>query len=192
MDNFDLKKFLSAKTLLTENAPGYDTRKQGEALPTLESVKAAYEAKNKIKENSDDFINPGNTIDQDKNREEYLRMMGEDLLKDEDDDFINPGNTIDQDKNREEYLRMMGLDFEDDEDEMFEAKLYKESRDMLPMENPKVDTIIQMLKDIDIDGETMEYILRQVGMDDQILNQLDHSAAFDDKFKGTTPDDINF
>ena len=46
MDNFDLKKFVSEKTLLNENAPGYDTRKSGEALPTLESVKAAYEAKN--------------------------------------------------------------------------------------------------------------------------------------------------
>ena len=50
MDNFDLKKFVSEKTLLNENAPGYDTRKTGEALPTLESVKAAYEAKNDIKE----------------------------------------------------------------------------------------------------------------------------------------------
>ena len=44
MDNFDLKKFVSEKTLLNENAPGYDTRKTGESLPTLESVKAAYEA----------------------------------------------------------------------------------------------------------------------------------------------------
>ena len=45
MDKFNLKKFLSEKSLLNENAPGYDTRKTGEALPTLESVKAAYEAK---------------------------------------------------------------------------------------------------------------------------------------------------
>mgnify|MGYP001170408597 CR=1 FL=1 len=30
---------------LNESAPGYDTRKFGEALPTLESVKAAHEAK---------------------------------------------------------------------------------------------------------------------------------------------------
>ena len=52
MDNFDLKKFVSEKTLLNESTPGYDTRKQGEALPTLESVKAAYEAKNDIKEES--------------------------------------------------------------------------------------------------------------------------------------------
>ena len=50
MDNFDLRKFVSEKTLLNENAPGYDTRKTGEALPTLESVKAAYEAENDIKE----------------------------------------------------------------------------------------------------------------------------------------------
>ena len=58
MDNFDLKKFVSEKTLLNESTPGYDTRKQGEALPTLESVKAAYEAKNDndIKEVSDGGI----------------------------------------------------------------------------------------------------------------------------------------
>jgi len=45
MDNFDLRKFVSEKTLLNESAPGYDTRKTGESLPTLESIKAAYEAK---------------------------------------------------------------------------------------------------------------------------------------------------
>ena len=42
---------LSEGKLLKENAPGYDTRKSGEALPTSESIKAAYEAKNNIKEN---------------------------------------------------------------------------------------------------------------------------------------------
>ena len=33
-------------TLLNENAPGFDNRKQGGPLPTLEGIKAAYEAKN--------------------------------------------------------------------------------------------------------------------------------------------------
>ena len=46
----DLKKYLAKGTLLNENAPGYDTRKFGEALPTLESVKAAHEAKEDDKE----------------------------------------------------------------------------------------------------------------------------------------------
>jgi hypothetical protein len=46
MDNFDLKKFVSEKTLLNENAPGFYNRKSGEPLPTLESVQATYEAKN--------------------------------------------------------------------------------------------------------------------------------------------------
>ena len=50
MDNFDLKKFVSEKTLLNESAPGYDTRKFGESLPTMESVKAAYEAKKEKEE----------------------------------------------------------------------------------------------------------------------------------------------
>ena len=54
MDNFNLKKFLGEKSLLNENAPGYDTRKFGEALPTLESVKAAHEGK--INEDIEDEI----------------------------------------------------------------------------------------------------------------------------------------
>jgi hypothetical protein len=60
MDNFNLKKFLGEKSLLKENAPGYDTRKTGEALPTLEGIKAAFEAKNNIKEgnfNNDEDVN---------------------------------------------------------------------------------------------------------------------------------------
>ena len=36
----------------------------------------------------------------------------------------------------------------------------------------KVDQIIQQLKDIDVDGETMQYILENVGMDDQMHRQL--------------------
>ena len=68
MENFDLKKYLAEGKLLNESAPGYDTRKFGESLPTMESVKAAYEAKNNIKENlSDraeelemDFMDPRN------------------------------------------------------------------------------------------------------------------------------------
>ena len=56
MDNFNYRKFVydqsltkdeDTKQTLNENAPGYDTRKFGEALPTLESVKAAHEAKEK-------------------------------------------------------------------------------------------------------------------------------------------------
>jgi hypothetical protein len=40
----ELAKLMEGKQL-NENAPGYDTRKFGEALPTLESVQAAYEDK---------------------------------------------------------------------------------------------------------------------------------------------------
>jgi hypothetical protein len=57
MDNFNYREFIYGQSLfnskedekqqLNENAPGYDTRKFGEALPTLESVKAAHEAKQK-------------------------------------------------------------------------------------------------------------------------------------------------
>ena len=47
------------------------------------------------------------------------------------------------------------------------------------MENLKVQRvheIITMLRDIDVDGETMQYILEKVGMEDQMLKQLIGSA----------------
>jgi len=62
MDNFNYRKFVydqsltkdeDTKQTLNENAPGYDTRKFGEALPTLESVKAAHEAKEEVMSDKD-------------------------------------------------------------------------------------------------------------------------------------------
>ena len=47
----------------------------------------------------------------------------------------------------------------------------------LPINDSRTKQIIQMLKDIDVDGETMEYILRQVGMEDQMANQLVYNPA---------------
>ena len=35
-----------------------------------------------------------------------------------------------------------------------------------------VETIIDMLKHMDVDGETMQYILKETGMDHQMLRQL--------------------
>ena len=35
-----------------------------------------------------------------------------------------------------------------------------------------VETIIDILKHMEVDGETMEYIIRKVGMEDQMLRQL--------------------
>jgi hypothetical protein len=36
----------------------------------------------------------------------------------------------------------------------------------------EVQKVIDILKDIDVDGETMEYILNKVGMEEQMLRQL--------------------
>jgi hypothetical protein len=36
----------------------------------------------------------------------------------------------------------------------------------------RINCVIQILKEMDIDGETMQYILEQVGMNDQMLRQL--------------------
>jgi hypothetical protein len=43
-----------------------------------------------------------------------------------------------------------------------------------------VETIINMLKNIDVDGETMEYIIGEVGMLDQMTKQLIITAPHDD------------
>ena len=51
------------------------------------------------------------------------------------------------------------------------------------MENLKVQRvheIITMLRDIDVDGETMQYILKKVGMEDQMLKQLINVANEED------------
>jgi Trm5-related predicted tRNA methylase len=36
----------------------------------------------------------------------------------------------------------------------------------------RINHIIQMLNEMDVDGETMEYIINQVGMEQQMLKQL--------------------
>jgi hypothetical protein len=43
-----------------------------------------------------------------------------------------------------------------------------------------VETIINMLKNIDVDGETMEYIIGEVGMLDQMTKQLIMTTRHDD------------
>ena len=48
----------------------------------------------------------------------------------------------------------------------------------LPVEDPRVEQIIQTLKDLDVDGETMEYIIKSVGMDDQMANQYHNKAEY--------------
>ena len=40
----------------------------------------------------------------------------------------------------------------------------------------KLSTIIELCNEIDIDGETLEYIIRAIGMEDQIRRQLIMSA----------------
>jgi len=41
---------------LLESTPGYENRKFGDKLPTLDSVRAAHQAKNNIKEEDGDYV----------------------------------------------------------------------------------------------------------------------------------------
>jgi hypothetical protein len=50
-------------------------------------------------------------------------------------------------------------------------KVIKETQ-LMQTHPGSVETIIDILKHMDIDGETMEHILREVGMEDQMLKQL--------------------
>jgi hypothetical protein len=40
-----------------------------------------------------------------------------------------------------------------------------------------VEEVISMLRHMEIDGETMQYILKEVGMEDQMLKQLIGTAS---------------
>jgi hypothetical protein len=65
-------------------------------------------------------------------------------------------------------------------------EIFGEAPTMLCVDSDKnkiVNNIISQLKEIDVDGETMEYILKQVGMDEQMLKQL---------FAQSTNDEIDY
>jgi len=81
-----------------------------------------------------------------------------------------------------EYEKEMDDDQDDDSVPYIDGRPVEEVEEVIPeagspMEDSRTEQIIQMLKDMDVDGETMEYILRQVGMDDQIANQLVNNPA---------------
>lgn len=58
-----------------------------------------------------------------------------------------------------------------------------------PEVNAKVVKAIALLKSIDIDGETMEFITKQLGMDDQMLSQLGSNCQMDKSLVEETIDE---
>ena len=87
-----------------------------------------------------------------------------------------------KDKIKEMILNEMNLDIDNMEDAPesevdFLAELEGMLSEESPMNDPRTKQVIQMLMDMDVDGETMEYILRQVGMEDQMANQLVNNPA---------------
>ena len=109
MDNFNYKKFVydqsltkdeDTKQTLNENAPGYDNRKFGEALPTLESVKAAHEAKEKEEINEGDLFSS-----------EFDRPHLKDIIRD-----LNKGLILDMPTRRAYKFLVSLLDKEDKEE----------------------------------------------------------------------------
>ena len=110
MDNFNYREFIYGQSLfnseedekqqLNENAPGYDNRKFGEALPTLESVKAAHEAKEKEEINEGDLFSS-----------EFDRPHLKDIIRD-----LNKGLILDMPTRRAYKFLVSLLDKEDKEE----------------------------------------------------------------------------
>lgn len=50
----------------------------------------------------------------------------------------------------------------------------------LPIAHPNVEKAIELLEDINIDGETMEYIITRLFMREQMLKQLMHTCQWFD------------
>ena len=57
-----------------------------------------------------------------------------------------------------------------------QIKVMKEEIESVLMKDPQVKSgvvmVLNILKEIEVDGETMQYIIEQVGMEEQMLKQL--------------------
>jgi hypothetical protein len=58
------------------------------------------------------------------------------------------------------------------EDESFKSFYVIYETAQMEQHAAKVNQVINILRDIDVDGETLQYILEKVGMEDQMLKQL--------------------
>ena len=119
--------------------------------------------------------------------EKFLNSIDQELDHDSDDilsvGFWNKDNTYNEPDH--DWRKNMFSPEDDEEDEDDE---YGEAPTMLCKDKHKNDVvqdIIAKLKEIEVDGETMEYILDQVGMLDQMAKQLlfveDNAFSIDDK-----------
>jgi hypothetical protein len=108
----------------------------------------------------------------------FLNSIGQELDHDEDDilsvGFWKKDNTYNE---PDHDWRKNMFTPEEDEDEAPTMLCQDEGKYVA------VKDIISKLKAIEVDGETMEYILKQVGMDKQMLKQL---------FAQTTNDEIDY
>jgi len=62
----------------------------------------------------------------------------------------------------------------------FTVKESKADTMLMKLHPGMVEEVVAMLKHMEIDGETMQYILGKVGLEYQMLNQLVMSQDFDD------------
>jgi hypothetical protein len=110
--------------------------------------------------------------------EKFLNSIDQELDHDSDDilsvGFWKKDNTYNE---PDKDWRKNMFSPEDDEDEA-PTMLCQDKQ-----KNDAVKDIIAKLKEIEVDGETMEYILDQVGMKEQVLKQL---------FSQSTNDDIDY
>lgn len=104
------------------------------------------------------------------------------LKDDEESDWYLYRNDFIEDEGYSQDQANRAADKEMEDDMKVNPKLYMKylneslNENTVLMQNldilAQVRDVIQTLKNIEVDGETMEYILHQVGMEDQMANQL--------------------
>jgi hypothetical protein len=103
--------------------------------------------------------------------EKFLNSIDQELDHDSDDilsvGFWNKDNTYSEPDHDWRKNMFSPEDDEDDEDDEAPTMLCQDEE-----KHDAVKDIIAKLKEIEVDGETMEYILDQVGMLDQVAKQL--------------------
>lgn len=109
--------------------------------------------------------------------ENFLNSIGQELEHDEDVLSVGFWKKDGKYEEADHDWRKRMFTPEDDEDKAPTMLCQDESK------NSIVQSVISYLRDIEVDGETMEYILRQVGMDEQMLKQL---------FAQSTNDEIDY
>jgi hypothetical protein len=187
MKKFDLKKMIAENkaTFFSSLNEGIEPKYVAGSNPDIDDKSAEMALSMMTKEGKKQYYKDAEADDA-----EHIKALEKDMADDKKSSKMKVSEL--KAKIKEMVLAEMTLDVNDETSEVdFLAELEEMLNENSPMNDPRVEQIISMLKDLDVDGETMEYILRQVGMEDQMANQLvnypSEYAASLNEAEGLTP-----